>query len=70
MSRKKKKDPESVLQSAKLPSPGPRPDRLPIEKLQPPDKRTSPIITVPLALVGIAVVIFTLVRLIRWAWFF
>jgi len=63
MSRKKKQKitpgVESVLEEA----------RIPIEQMQP-EKRTSPVITVPLAIVGIAAVIFGLVRLIRWAWYF
>jgi hypothetical protein len=62
MSRKKKKEPESVLQGAKMQNV--------VEHMQPPDKRTSSVITVPLAIVAIAVAIFGLVKLIKWAWFF
>lgn len=61
MSRKKKKEPESVLQSAKMPSV--------VEQLQPPGKKTSAIITVPAALVAIATILFVLVRFIKWSWF-
>lgn len=63
MSRKKKKEPESVLQGAKIP-PGT------IQGYGKPEKKTSPVITVPLALVGIAVVIFGLVKWVKFAWYF
>jgi hypothetical protein len=62
MSRKKRKEPESVLQGAKMPGV--------VEQLQPPGKKTSSLITIPLALVGIALIIFAMVKLIKFAWFF
>lgn len=62
MSKKKKDKKESVLQGAMLNSP--------VEALQAPEKKTSAVITVPLAVVGIAVVVFGLVKLIKFAWYF
>jgi hypothetical protein len=51
-----------VLQGAKMPGV--------VEQLQPPGTKTSSLITIPLALVGIALIIFAMVKLIKFAWFF
>jgi len=58
--KKKKESEPSVLQGAKV---------SPVQQMPLPENKTSPIITIPLALAGIAAVIFALVKWVKFAWY-